>query len=56
MMDKEQYNTEFGKMITEKSMYKRYIQKVVELVDKIDNDKKLGQLIREYVEEEFPNN
>ena len=36
--------------------YRRALQKVVKLVDDIENDKKLGQLIREYVEEEFPNN
>ena len=36
--------------------YKRALRKVVELVDDIESDKKLGQLIREYIEEEFPKN
>ena len=53
-MDKEQYQYEFGQMISESSQYKKYIRKVVELVDDIENDKKLGEMIREYIEEEFP--
>ena len=36
--------------------YRRALRKVVELVDDIESDKKLGQLIREYIEEEFPKN
>ena len=53
-MDKEQYQYEFGQMISESSQYKKYIQKVVELVDGIESDKKLGKKVREYIEEEFP--
>jgi len=53
-MNKEDYQYEFGQLITESSQYKRYIRKVVELVDDIDNDKKLGEMIREYIELEFP--
>ena len=34
--------------------YKRTLQKVVEMVDDIENDEKLGKMIREYIEEEFP--
>ena len=34
--------------------YRRALKKVVELVDDIENDKKLGEKVREYIEEEFP--
>ena len=42
--------------IIENSVYKKHIRKVVELVDDTENDKKLGEMIREYIEEEFPKN
>ena len=53
-MDKEQYNYEFGHAITESSEYRKHIRKVVEMVDGTGSDKKLGEMIREYIEEEFP--
>ena len=34
--------------------YRKALRKVVEMVDDIENDKKLGEMIREYIEEEFP--
>jgi len=34
--------------------YRIALKKVVELVDDIENDKKLGEKVREYIEEEFP--
>ena len=55
-MDKEQYNYEFGHAITESFEYKKHIRKVVEMVDDIESDKKLGEMIREYIELEFQNN
>ena len=36
--------------------YKKALQKVVEMVDGTKSDKKLGEMIREYIEEEFPKN
>ena len=42
--------------IIENSLYREHIRKVVELVDNIESDKKLGKMIREYIEEEFPKN
>ena len=53
-MNKEDYQYEFGHAITESAEYKKHIQKVVEMVDGTKSDKKLGKLIREYIEEEFP--
>ena len=38
----------------ESSLYREHIRKVVELVDDISSDKKLGKRVREYIEEEFP--
>ena len=55
-MDKEQYNYEFGHAITESSEYRKHIRRVVGMVDDIESDKKLGEMIREYIEEEFPKN
>ena len=55
-MNKEDYQYEFGHAITESAEYKKHIRKVVELVDDTENDKKLGEMIREYIEEEFPKN
>ena len=42
--------------IIENFVYKKHIQRVVELVDDTESDKKLGEMIREYIEEEFPKN
>ena len=36
--------------------YRRALQKVVEMVDDTESDEKLGKMIREYIEEEFPKN
>jgi len=55
-MNKEDYQYEFGQLISESSQYKKYIRKVVEMVDDTSSDEKLGKKIREYIEEEFPKN
>ena len=36
--------------------YRKALRKVVEMVDDIESDKKLGEMIREYIELEFPKN
>ena len=55
-MNKEDYQYEFGQAITESSEYKKHIRRVVGLVDDTESDEKLGKMIREYIEEEFPKN
>ena len=39
--------------IIENSVYRRTLKKIVEMVDDTRSDKKLGQKIREFYEEEF---
>ena len=53
-MNKEDYQYEFGQMISQNSEYQKHLRKVVEMVDDISSDEKLGEMIREYIEEEFP--
>ena len=55
-MDKEQYKDQLGRTIAESSYYQRTLKNIVSIIEDIDDDKKLGQKIREYIEEEFPNN
>ena len=52
-MDKEDYKYEFGQMITEKSYFQRHLKKIAAMVDDVKSDKKLGKMVREYIEEEF---
>ena len=53
-MNKEDYKYEFGQAITESAEYKKHIRRLVGMVDDTRSDKKLGEIIREYIEEEFP--
>tara|TARA_B100000214_G_scaffold229141_1_gene166997 strand:- start:425 stop:583 length:159 start_codon:yes stop_codon:yes gene_type:complete len=52
-MDKEQYNYQFGQTIAEKSYFQRHLKKIAAMVDDVKSDKKLGKMVREYIEEEF---
>ena len=56
MMDKEDYKYEFGKMITESAYFQRHLKRIVAMADDVASDEKLGKMIRDYIEEEFPNN
>ena len=56
MMDKEDYKYEFGQMITESTYFRRHLKKIVAMADDVTSDEKLGKMIRDYIEEEFPNN
>ena len=53
-MDKEQYNYHFGQMITEKSYFQRHLKKIAAMVDDAGSDENLGKMVREYIEQEFP--
>ena len=36
--------------------FRRHLKKIAAMVDDVKSDKKLGKMVREYIEEEFPKN